>query len=113
LAHAIEASAGYGEMLHGEAISLGMVAAARLSSQIAGLTPAAAAKIVSTLKRFDLPTRIPDHMAVDTILGHMKHDKKFSEGKIRFVLLRAIGDAFVSSDVTEAQIVSAIKGLRF
>lgn len=113
IGHAIEASAGYGEMLHGEAISLGMVAAARLSTQISGLAPAAAAKVVSALKRCDLPTRLPDDMAVETILGHMKHDKKFSEGKIRFVLLRALGDAFVSNDVTEAQIIGAIKGLRF
>lgn len=113
IGHAIEASAGYGEMLHGEAISLGMVAAARLSSQIAGLPPAAAARIVSALKRFDLPTRLPDFMPVETILEHMKHDKKFSEGNIRFVLLSALGEAFVSEDVTEAHIVGAIKGLRF
>ncbi len=113
IGHAIEASAGYGEMLHGEAISLGMVAAARLSTQVSGLTPAAAAKIVSTMSRFDLPTRLPDDMPAERILEHMKHDKKFSEGKIRFVLLRTMGDAYVSSDVTEAHIVSAIKGLRF
>jgi 3-dehydroquinate synthase len=113
IGHAIEASAGYGAMLHGEAISLGMIAAARLSTQISGLAPASAAKIVSTLKRVDLPTRLPDDMPVETILEYMKHDKKFSEGKIRFVLLRALGDAFVSNDVTEAQIVGAIKGLRF
>ena len=54
-----------------------------------------------------------DNIPTDTVLEHMKHDKKFSEGKIRFVLLRALGDAFVSKDVTEPQIVSAIKGLRF
>jgi 3-dehydroquinate synthetase len=52
-------------------------------------------------------------MGVEAILGHMKHDKKFSEGKIRFVLLRALGTAFVSEEVTEAHIVNAIQGLRF
>jgi len=113
IGHAIEASAGYGQLLHGEAISLGMVAAARLSTQVAGLPPASAAKIVTTLKHFDLPTRLPTDMGMESVLEHMKHDKKFSEGKIRFVLLRTLGDAYVSSEVTEAHIVNAIKGLRF
>ncbi len=113
IGHAIEASAGYGELLHGEAISLGMIAAAALSSQISGLPPVARAKIASLIKRFHMPTRLPDGMTAEAILGHMKHDKKFSEGKIRFVLLRSLGDAFVSKEVTEAHIVGAIKGLRF
>lgn len=113
IGHAIEASAGYGEMLHGEAIGLGMIAASAISSQITGLPPVGRAKIVNLLKRFDLPIRLPDSMGAEVILGHMKHDKKFSEGKIRFVLLRALGDAFVSNDVTETHIVNAIAGLRF
>jgi 3-dehydroquinate synthase len=113
IGHAVEASAGYGELLHGEAIALGMVAAASLSCQISGLPPVARGKIVNLIKRFNMPTRLPDGMGVETILGHMKHDKKFSEGKIRFVLLRTLGDAFVSKDVTEENIVSAIKGLRY
>jgi 3-dehydroquinate synthase len=113
IGHAIEASAGYGEMLHGEAIALGMIAAASLSSQLSGLPPASRAKIVNLIKRFGLPTQLPHAMTAEAILGHMKHDKKFSEGNIRFVLLRTLGDAFVSSDVTEAHLASAIKGLRF
>ncbi len=113
IGHAIEASAGYGEMLHGEAIGLGMIAAAAISSQLTGLPPVGRAKIVNLVKRFDLPTRLPDSMGVEVILDHMKHDKKFSEGKIRFVLLRALGEAFVSKDVTEEHIVNAIQGLRF
>lgn len=111
--HAIEASAGYGEMLHGEAIGLGMMAAAGISCQLAGLPPVARAKIVGLVKRFGLPTKLPEGMTAEAILEHMKHDKKFSEGSIRFVLLRSLGDAFVSNDVTEAHIVNAIKALRF
>jgi 3-dehydroquinate synthase len=113
IGHAIEASAGYGKMLHGEAIGLGMIAAASISSQITGLPPVSRAKLLNLLKRFGLPTRLSDDMGAEVILNHMKHDKKFSEGKIRFVLLRALGDAFVSNDVTEAHIVDAIQGLRF
>ncbi len=110
--HAIEASAGYGEMLHGEAIGLGMIAAVSLSSQLSGLPPASRAKIFNLIKRFALPTKLPEGMTVETILEYMQRDKKFSEGKIRFVLLSALGEAFVSEDVTEAHIVAAIRALR-
>lgn len=113
IGHAIEASVPYGELLHGEAISLGMVAGARLSSQVAGLPVVTPAKIVGVLKRFGLPTTLPASIGAETILEHMKHDKKFSEGKIRFVLLRALGEAYVSCDVTLAHIGNAIKALRY
>jgi 3-dehydroquinate synthase len=112
IGHAIEASAGYGELFHGEAIALGMIAAARLSEQLAGLPTAAVTRLTQLLKRFDLPTQLPGKITTEVILGHLKHDKKFSEGKIRFVLLRALGDAFLSHDVTGEQIADAINGLR-
>ncbi|MCE9517975.1 MAG: 3-dehydroquinate synthase [Verrucomicrobia bacterium] len=113
IGHAIEASAGYGELFHGEAIALGMIAAARLSSELAGLPPAAVSQLEDLFKRIDLPTRLPENISTEIILDHMKHDKKFSEGKIRFILLRALGDAFVSHDVSTEHITDAIKGLRF
>ncbi len=113
IGHAIEASAGYGQLLHGEAISLGMIAAAQLSVELAGLAQSEADQISALLTRFNLPTELSDAaMTTETILDHMKHDKKFKEGRIRFVLLRALGDAFVSKDVTEANIVAAIESLR-
>jgi 3-dehydroquinate synthase len=113
IGHAIEASVPYGELLHGEAISLGMVAAARLSSQLSGLPVIAPAKIIGLLKKFQLPTTLPANISAESILEHMKHDKKFSEGKIRFVLMKTLGEAFVSSDVTETHIIAAIKALRY
>lgn len=112
IGHAIEASVPYGELLHGEAISLGMTAAAMLSCEIAGLEPTAAAKIIDLLKRLGLPTRLSDALKDEAILQRFRHDKKFSEGKIRFVLLRSLGDAFVSHDVTELHIAGAIRDLR-
>lgn len=112
LGHGIEASAGYGDLYHGEAIALGMVAAARISEKVAGLPAAAVSQITELLQRFELPTRLPERISAEAILGHMKHDKKFSEGKIRFVLLRAFGDAFVSNDVTREHIAQAIQELK-
>ena len=112
IGHAIEASAGYGTLLHGEAIGLGMIAAASISSQLSGLPPVGRAKIVNLVKRFDLPIRLPEDMSQEVILEHMKHDKKFSEGRIRFVLLRALGDAYVSDEVTPEQAAATVRDLR-
>lgn len=112
IGHGIEAAAGYGRLLHGEAISLGLIAAARLSVEIAGLPAADAERIGELLAMFDLPTRLPNSIGTAAILKHLLHDKKFDQGHIRFVLLRRLGDAFVSDGVTIEQITAAIESLR-
>jgi 3-dehydroquinate synthase len=112
LGHAIEATAGYGQLFHGEAISLGMVAATHLSVQHSGLPLSDAEKIFALLKLYQLPTQLPDSLQSEPILKHMQHDKKFSEGQIRFVLLRDLGDAFLTKDLTLAHLTSALENLR-
>jgi 3-dehydroquinate synthase len=112
IGHAIEASAGYGEMLHGEAIALGIRAALRLSEQFAGLSPHDSTALLTLLAAFHLPLILPESMATATIMEKLGRDKKFDQGAIRFVLLRGLGDAFVSHDVTREAIVDAIESLR-
>jgi 3-dehydroquinate synthase len=112
IGHAIEAAAGYGTLLHGEAISLGMVAACDLSVRRAGLSEAEAAFVIERLKQFHLPTRLPEEMSTGSILAALKADKKFVEGRIRFVLTPKLGSAFLSEDITIADIESAIERLR-
>ena len=112
IGHGIEAAAGYGQLLHGEAISLGLIAAASLSSQYSGLDDASRAQIVSLIEQFHLPTAIPESISTDAILNYLSRDKKFEEGKIRFVLLRALGDAFVSNEISIPAIECAIAALR-
>jgi len=112
LGHAIEAAAGYGKLLHGEAISLGLRAAAWLSTQIAELTAEDYEHIVALLKLFDLPVRLPDDFDTETLMRIARMDKKFENGKIRFVLLRKIGDAYVSKDVLEGHLKQALDELR-
>lgn len=112
LGHAIEATAGYGELFHGEAISLGMIAATELSVQHSGLPLVDGNKVVKLLRLFGLPTKLPTSFDTDTILRHMQHDKKFSEGNIRFVLLRQLGDAFVSKQITQQHLIAALDHLR-
>lgn len=112
IGHGIENAAGYGRFLHGEAISLGLVAALRLSVEKSGLPVDQSDRVLEALKRHDLPMRLPADISTGAILDAMRKDKKFHSGAIRFVLLRGLGDAFVSDSVTEADIVRAIEALR-
>jgi len=112
LGHAIEAAAGYGKLLHGEAISLGLRAAAWLSTQISGLSQGEYQRVIALLRAFDQPVQLAEDFAVEDILRIAYMDKKFESGKIRFVLLKAIGDAFVSKEVTETQMRQALEELK-
>jgi 3-dehydroquinate synthase len=112
LGHAIEAAAGYGRLLHGEAISLGLRAAAWLSAQISDLTSDDYERVISLLKLFDLPTRLPDDLDTEEILRIARTDKKFESCNIRFVLIRKIGEAYVSKDIIEGHLKQALDELR-
>ena len=90
IGHAIEAVAGYGEMLHGEAISIGMVGSAKLAMKY-GCPESVYTETKRLLKKFGLPTRLPEQYDVDAIMSAMGHDKKFKEGTMIFVLPTAIG----------------------
>lgn len=98
IGHALEAVAGYGELLHGEAISIGMVGSARL-----GLRYGAPEDVYTVTKRVlaksGLPVRLPEHFDVDKIMDAMMHDKKFSEGTMVFVVPTEIGKVEIKSDV--------------
>ena len=112
IGHGIEASLPYGEMLHGEAISLGMKAALFLSERHSGLNPAASTRILSLLEKFHLPLQLPAHITTDTVMEKLKRDKKFSGGAIRFVVLDSLGSAAVTSSVTSEDLRQAIESLR-
>lgn len=112
IGHGIENAAGYGRYLHGEAISLGLVAACRLSVEKAGLDPAVRDRIFAALESYHLPLNLPPDIKTDEVLSAMRKDKKFHGGSVRFVLLKQPGEAFVSNDVTESDIVRQIEALR-
>lgn len=112
IGHGIEASVPYGELLHGEAISLGIRAALILSEQFSSLQPEESQRVLDLLATFELPLTLPEHIDTATVLEKMKRDKKFSGGKINFVLLSTLGSAFVSKEVTWDAIESAIEALR-
>ena len=110
--HGIEASLPYGEMLHGEAISLGIRAALHLSEKINSFPSDDSARILKFLKTFQLPLVLPENISTETIMEKLQRDKKFSGGSIKFVLLTKAGAAEVSDQVTLADIREAIEHLR-
>lgn len=112
IGHGIENAAGYGRFLHGEAISLGLIAACRLSVEKSGLSQVAADQILAALARHNLPQNLPADISTESVLAALRKDKKFHAGAIRFVLLCNLGEAFVSDAVSALDIERAIEALR-
>lgn len=111
IGHAIERAGEYRDFLHGEAVSLGMVAAGEISMRKAGLPEMEREKIGRTLEAFDLPTRLPANFPREKIIEAIQFDKKFEGGAVRFVVTPAIGSARVATDVTVEDIRGAIQKL--
>lgn len=111
LGHAFEATAGYGRLLHGEAIAIGMAAAAKLA-EYRGASSELYGDTVRKLRSFDLPVIIPADMSEESILAAMMHDKKFKENKLVFILPTEIGKVEIVSDVTVEQVRQVIAELK-
>jgi 3-dehydroquinate synthase len=107
--HALEAISHYGKYLHGEAIAIGQVVAARLSTRQLGLPETDAARIRTLLDRAGLPTRLAlSSRQRASLFAAMKLDKKVSGGEIRFVLAPRIGQARFGQKVTPALLGRAL-----
>jgi 3-dehydroquinate synthase len=107
--HAIEAEQGYGGLVHGEAVAVGMVLAARLSARL-GLAPDAEADaLAALLERFGLPTKLPTGLDPEALLARMRLDKKASAGGLRFVLWDGPGAARVVADVPEDAVRAVLR----
>ncbi|MDG6881659.1 3-dehydroquinate synthase [Phocoenobacter uteri] len=106
--HAIESHLGYGQWLHGEAVAVGMLEAAVLSSLLGDLTQQDVARIEKLLIQAVLPTGSPETMQATDYLAYMQRDKKVIAGKLRLILLKQLGQAYISSDITQQQIIDSI-----
>ena len=111
IGHAIERAGDYRKFLHGEALSLGVVAACVVSIKRAGLLPRQRDAVVDLLQQFELPTCLPNNFPREKIFHALKFDKKFEGGKIRFVVTPKIGTARIASDVTLEDIREAVAAL--
>jgi 3-dehydroquinate synthase len=95
--HAIESALGYGSWLHGEAVAAGTILAAELSCRMGLMSRAEVERARALLAAAQLPTAAPA-LGVDRYLDFMGHDKKVEQGRLRLVLLKRIGEAFVTSE---------------
>lgn len=91
--HAIETGLGYGAILHGEAVAIGMCQAADLSRRLGWLGEAEVRRIIALIRRTGLPVAPPEGLTADAFLEHMAVDKKNVEGQLRLILLETIGQA--------------------
>ena len=108
--HALEAETGFSDrLLHGEGVALGMVLAARYSARRGALSLDDARRVTRAVDAAGLPSEIAA-LGLDcdgrTLAEHMLHDKKMDAGKLPFILLRAIGDAYLARDVELADVAA-------
>jgi 3-dehydroquinate synthase len=107
LGHAIEQSVGYGVLLHGEAISIGMSGACFLSEKVCGLDPAVSARIRSALRASGLPLTHPG-LAYEALAEAMGRDKKATATGLRWILCPRLGETEMRSDVSEELVRQAV-----
>jgi 3-dehydroquinate synthase len=106
-AHALEAVAGYGQLLHGEAVSIGMMCAARLAQRLGRVDESFVDRQRALLVALGLPVAVPplDH---DALIQPMEHDKKVEHGKLRFVLPTRLGHVELVGDVDVTDVRAAL-----
>lgn len=107
--HAIETAEGYGNWLHGEAVAAGMVLAVALSEKLGWVSADLVTRTRAILSAASLPLDPPSSMNVDQFLQLMGRDKKVIDGRLRLVLLKALGDAIVTSDVPVSMVKAVLQ----
>ena len=108
--HAIETEQGYGGLNHGEAVAVGMVLAARLSTALGLADAADGERLRALLQRYVLPTDLPPGLDPAALVARMRLDKKAQGSGLRFVLWDGAGKARVVADVDEARVLDVLRG---
>jgi 3-dehydroquinate synthase len=107
--HAIETASGYGKWLHGETVAMGIVMAADLSHRLGWIDLSLAKRIRAVLEEnYGMPVLPPADISVEQYLDLMLSDKKAESGKIRFVLLKALGAGVVDGDIDPTLLKSTL-----
>ncbi|MEC7833116.1 MAG: 3-dehydroquinate synthase [Pseudomonadota bacterium] len=109
LGHAIESTKNYKGILHGEAISIGMVFAAAISVEKSTLTISDFNLITETIQNLNLPISLPKKVSINKIINHLNFDKKKKQGKNNFVLLKSIGKCFLTDRISPSFIKKMIQ----
>jgi shikimate kinase/3-dehydroquinate synthase len=110
IGHGLEAATGYSEFLHGEAVAIGMIGAARIGQRLGLIQPELVDRHGDILRSFGLPTSA-SRIDPGAVINAMRMDKKVEHGRQRFVVLEAIGRAVVRDDVTQADTETVVRSL--
>jgi 3-dehydroquinate synthase len=110
--HAIEAGLGYGVWLHGEAVAAGIVMAADLSARLGWLSATEVGRVASLIESAGLPTRSPSELSDADYLRLMAVDKKVIDGRLRLVLLKALGEGVIVDDVAIQLLEATLQSCR-
>ncbi len=108
-AHALETHSRYQRWLHGEAVAIGLYCAAQLSSRLGFLGEEQVILIDEMLTLAKLPSRIPGDIPLEELRAIMSQDKKIKNNKLRFILLKGIGDCYIEDEVTESALREVLK----
>lgn len=109
--HAFENVASYGQLLHGEAISIGMVCAAKLALKL-GRDESIYSVTENLFRKFGLPVRIPAHLDSEAIMNAMMRDKKFKEGQMVFVVPLSIGAVEINKQIPQAWVRDILEEMK-
>jgi 3-dehydroquinate synthase len=115
IGHAVESLTGYSQINHGEAVAIGMVAAGAIALQLnpqSQWNSAANQRQNALIEKANLPTRLPPGIRIEDLLSALQSDKKVQAGKVRFVLPQAIGQAFVTDQVTDEIVRTVLQKMR-
>ncbi|WP_239002919.1 3-dehydroquinate synthase [Rhodovastum atsumiense] len=110
--HALEAELGYGTLLHGEAVAIGLGLAFRLSARLGLCSGEDAERVVRHVAAVGLPAELHQlnrRLSAETLVSHMRRDKKMRDGRLTFVLARGIGRAFTERDVATEAVVALLR----
>jgi shikimate kinase/3-dehydroquinate synthase len=111
--HALEAEYGYdGGLLHGEGVGIGLGLAFKLSARLGLCPPADAERVIAHVSAVGLPadlSMLNRRFSAETLIGHMRRDKKMRDGALHFVLTRGIGQAFTSADVPPEAVMELLR----
>ncbi|KPV51156.1 3-dehydroquinate synthase, partial [Kouleothrix aurantiaca] len=102
LGHAVEAAGGYGALLHGEAVAIGMDLAAQIAERMGMWSAGDVLRQRALLAAYGLPTALPPEMDPEDLLERTLRDKKVRAGRVRWILPTSIGHAVVRDDVSES-----------
>ncbi|MCA9192725.1 MAG: 3-dehydroquinate synthase [Planctomycetales bacterium] len=108
-AHALESVCGYGKLLHGEAVAIGMQMAARLALSLGRISSELVERQESLLKKLQLPVACPGGLSVEQLWKVMQHDKKVEHGKLRFILPSRMGQVELVNGIEQEAAIKAMQ----